>query len=86
MKDFARRGAVNPSHRLRKTAPIDSCILRDTLRPVPLKRVVPRQVEEYLTPDGVSPLHDWVRGLKDAKTRAVIRQRLDRVMMGNRGE
>ena len=78
--------AVNPGHRRRKNGPIDSCILRDTLRLVPLKRVVPRQIEEYLTPDGVSPFHDWVRGLKDAKTRAVIRQRLDRVMMGNLGE
>lgn len=53
---------------------------------MPPKRVVPRQIEEYLTPNGVSPFHQWLIGLKDAKTRAVIRLRLDRVMMGNLGE
>lgn len=52
---------------------------------MPLQRVVPREVLEYLTPDGKSPFHVWLKGLKDAKAVAIVRQRLNRVRLGNLG-
>lgn len=49
------------------------------------ERVVPRKVLEYLTPDGRSPFHVWLRSLKDARAIAAIRQRLNRARLGNLG-
>lgn len=48
-------------------------------------RVVPREVWEYLTPDGRRPFHQWLKSLRDIKTRALVRQRLNRVRLGNLG-
>jgi putative addiction module killer protein len=39
----------------------------------------------YETPNGVQPLMDWLRGLRDQKTRTAIRMRLDRMKLGNFG-
>lgn len=50
-----------------------------------LTRVTPRELAEYLTPDGRSPFREWLRGLKDVRTRAIVRVRLNRVRLGNLG-
>ena len=42
----------------------------------------PKQLEEYLTPQGRSPLAEWFNRLKDRKARARIRVRLDRLSLG----
>jgi putative addiction module killer protein len=47
--------------------------------------ITPRHLELYLTPAGRCPFEEWLHGLKDAKGRAKIRQRLDRLEMGNFG-
>ena len=39
----------------------------------------------YETCNGVQPLMDWLRGLKDQKARTTIRVRLDRMKLGNFG-
>lgn len=39
----------------------------------------------YKTANGRMPFNEWLSGLKDRKTRAVIRTRLDRVAQGNLG-
>lgn len=46
----------------------------------------PREIELYVTPDGDSPFEDWLSGLRNAKARAKIRVRLDRVRLGNLGD
>lgn len=46
----------------------------------------PREIELYVTSDGDSPFEDWLSGLRDAKARAKIRVRLDRVRLGNLGD
>ena len=37
---------------------------------------------EYLSVRGNSPFEDWFRSLKDPKTRAIIRARIDRLSLG----
>jgi putative addiction module killer protein len=39
----------------------------------------------YETRNGVQPLMDWLRNLKDQKARIAIRMRLDRMKLGNFG-
>ena len=46
----------------------------------------PRQVEEYLTTDGRSPFSEWLNGVKEARARARVRVRLDRLSLGNFGD
>ena len=46
----------------------------------------PKQLEEYLTPQGRSPLAEWLNQLKDRKARARLRVRLDRLSLGNFGD
>jgi putative addiction module killer protein len=45
-----------------------------------------KQLELYLTADGKVPFTDWLDALKNSKTRATIRVRLDRVRLGNLGD
>ena len=40
----------------------------------------------YETRDGIQPLMDWLRGLRDQKARIAVRVRLDRMHLGNFGE
>jgi len=42
---------------------------------------VPHQVE-YLSVRGYSPFEEWFRSLKDSKTRAIVRFRIDRLGFG----
>jgi len=39
-----------------------------------------------LTQNGKSPFADWLTSLKDIKTRAIVRVRLDRLRLGNWGD
>ena len=48
--------------------------------------VRPRELVEYLTADGRSPFGEWLVKLQDARARAVIRKRLNRVRLGNLGD
>ena len=45
-----------------------------------------RGVKEYLTADGKSPFSDWLNGLRDTQTRAIIRKRVNRLRQGNFGD
>ena len=51
-----------------------------------MKPVVARELREYLTADNQCPFEHWFRGLKDVRTQAIIRKRLDRVSLGNLGD
>ncbi|MEB3179060.1 MAG: type II toxin-antitoxin system RelE/ParE family toxin [Nostocaceae cyanobacterium] len=47
--------------------------------------VQPREIRNYLTADGRTPFYEWFDALRDKKTKAKIRARLDRVEDGNLG-
>lgn len=44
------------------------------------------QIELYEEPSGNCPYENWFDGLKDRKSRFVISNRLNRVMLGNFGD
>ncbi|MGK5092489.1 type II toxin-antitoxin system RelE/ParE family toxin [Deltaproteobacteria bacterium TL4] len=44
------------------------------------------EIQEYVTSSGKSPFGEWFQKLKDIRTRAIIRQRIDRVQLGNFGD
>lgn len=46
----------------------------------------PRELRVYETAAGNCPFEDWLEGLRDAKGRAVIQVRLDRLGQGNFGD
>jgi putative addiction module killer protein len=46
----------------------------------------PQEVREYLTPNGANPFRDWFHSLKDGRTRARVRVRINRVRMGIFGD
>ena len=48
--------------------------------------VVPQSLEEYVTADGRNPFRNWLHTLRDARARAKIRVRLNRVRLGNFGD
>ena len=43
------------------------------------------KIELYVTEEGKVPFSEWLQSLKDRKSRAKIRIRLDRVRLGNLG-
>ena len=43
------------------------------------------KIELYVTEEGKVPFSEWLQSLKDRKSRAKIRVRLDRVRLGNLG-
>ncbi len=45
----------------------------------------PRELEIYKTDDGEEPFSSWLDSLKNRAARAKIKQRLDRVILGNLG-
>ncbi len=45
-----------------------------------------REIEEYLDENGKSPFREWILSLKDIKTRARIRMRVNRLRLGNSGD
>ena len=48
--------------------------------------IQPQEIKEYINARGKSPYREWVNSLKDIKTRARIRQRIDRLELGNIGD
>jgi putative addiction module killer protein len=47
---------------------------------------IPRELRVYERAAGACPFEDWLEGLRDAKGRAVIQVRLDRLEQGNLGD
>lgn len=45
-----------------------------------------KTIKYYKTKEGKTPFLDWLNSLKDIKSRAKIRIRLDRVRLGNLGD
>lgn len=45
----------------------------------------PRELLFYETKNGKCPFEDWLNGLRDVASRAIIRNRLNRVRLGNLG-
>ncbi|MDZ8081762.1 MAG: type II toxin-antitoxin system RelE/ParE family toxin [Nostoc sp. DcaGUA01] len=48
--------------------------------------VQPREIRNYLTVDGKNVFDRWLDSLRDSRTKAKIRARLDRVEDGNLGD
>jgi putative addiction module killer protein len=48
--------------------------------------VFPRRVEIYEKDGGKAPFVEWLESLADARARALIKVRLDRVRLGNLGD
>ena len=44
-----------------------------------------RTVLNYVSQQGNAPFDDWLQSLRDRKARAIIRNRINRVRLGNRG-
>lgn len=47
---------------------------------------MPREVRLYEDAGGRCPFELWLAGLRDSKARAIIRERIARVMLGNFGD
>ena len=45
-----------------------------------------RILQYYKQANGKSPFTEWIHGLPDKKTRAIIFQRIDRIRLGNFGD
>ncbi|NET71054.1 MAG: type II toxin-antitoxin system RelE/ParE family toxin [Sphaerospermopsis sp. SIO1G2] len=45
----------------------------------------PREIQNYITPNGKSPFEEWLNSLRDRTARAKIKNRLKRVESGNLG-
>ena len=48
--------------------------------------ITPRDVRNYVTPDGREPYEEWVNSYRNRKTRAIIRERINRLHLGNFGD
>ena len=48
--------------------------------------VYEREVRTYLTKDGEAPYDEWLANIRDARTRGIIRARINRVRLGNFGD
>jgi putative addiction module killer protein len=46
----------------------------------------PRNIRNYVTPDGREPFEEWIDSLKDKKSQAIVLGRLNRVRLGNIGD
>ena len=46
----------------------------------------PVTIKIYVTVQGREPFTEWLHGIKDAKSRAIIRARLNRIRLGNFGD
>ncbi len=46
----------------------------------------PREIRRYATSDGQIPFDEWYNSLRDRKTQAKIKLRLERVALGNLGD
>ena len=48
--------------------------------------IIPRDVRNYVTPEGHEPYEEWVNSYRNRKTRAIIRERVNRLHLGNFGD
>lgn len=48
--------------------------------------IIKKQIEIYCTNKGKTPFISWLESLKDSKFRYRIKERLDRVTLGNMGD
>ena len=48
--------------------------------------IVPRDVRNYVTPDGRESYEEWVNSYRNRKPRAIIRERINRLHLGNFGD
>jgi len=46
----------------------------------------PREIRNYITPDGRVPFREWLNSLQDKKVQTVVFNRLNRVQLGNFGD
>lgn len=46
----------------------------------------PKELHVFVTEEGQEPFNEWLTSLRDIKTRAKIRVRLDRASLGNFGD
>ncbi|MBI1927663.1 type II toxin-antitoxin system RelE/ParE family toxin [Candidatus Poribacteria bacterium] len=46
----------------------------------------PREVLNYITPEGREVFREWLHSVKDTTARAAIRTRIDRLLLGNFGD
>jgi putative addiction module killer protein len=46
----------------------------------------PREIKNYITPEGKIPFSDWSKSLRDINAKAKIRAALKRVALGNLGD
>ena len=51
-----------------------------------MRNTHPREIEVFQTQDGQEPFTEWLRSLRDQKTRGSIRKRLERLGGGNFGD
>lgn len=45
-----------------------------------------RKLVTYTTPSGKTPLEDWLKSLRDKKSKARVLNRIDRLRLGNFGD
>lgn len=48
--------------------------------------IFPRVVRNYVSEQGRVPFEVWLQSLKDRKARAIIRNRINRIRLGNMGD
>jgi putative addiction module killer protein len=46
----------------------------------------PREIELYVSPKGKIPFSEWMASVKDSRLKTEVRNRLDRVLLGNFGD
>lgn len=51
-----------------------------------MKEAKPREIELYVTVDGKIPFSEWMALVKDARLKIEVRNRLNRVLLGNFGD
>jgi putative addiction module killer protein len=53
---------------------------------VNISEAKPREIELYVTPDGKIPFSEWLALVKDSRLKTEVRNRLDRLLLGNFGD
>jgi len=48
--------------------------------------IKPREIRDYVTPDGRVPFKEWLNSLQDKKAQTVVLNRINRVQLGNFGD
>ena len=51
-----------------------------------MKVVIEREIRIYATKDNQTPFLDWLESIKDKKLRYRIKERMDRIALGNLGD